>query len=214
MDLPALLGFIAVAEERHFRRATVRLHMSQPPLSARIRALELELGVRLFHRGPGAPVSLTPAGAVLLPFAREIVALVDSAKGAVGRVRRAEVGELSVAVAADIPGRLLSCAVRRFRAAYSRVELTLSEMDAAHQLAELGEGQIDVAAIRHVGAFSQVSATILAHELGIACPYDDPTPRPSAGSSTPFIEGQVWNGDAHGRCSFVRLVRPVGRGSR
>jgi DNA-binding transcriptional LysR family regulator len=155
MDLPALLGFIAVAEERHFRRASVRLHMSQPPLSARIRGLELELGVRLFHRGPGAPVSLTPAGVVLLPFAREIVALVDSAKGAVGRVRRAEVGELSVAVAAGIQGRLLGHAVRRFRAGYPNVDLRLSEMDAAQQLAELSAGRVDVAVIRHVGAFSQ-----------------------------------------------------------
>jgi DNA-binding transcriptional LysR family regulator len=175
MDLPALLGFIAVAEERHFRRAALRLHMSQPPLSARIRGLELELGVRLFHRGPGAPVSLTPAGVVLLPFAREIVALVDSAKGAVGRVRRAEVGELSVAVAAGIQGRLLGHAVRRFRAGYPNVDLRLSEMDAAQQLAELSAGRVDVAVIRHVGAFGQGAGTVLAeHELGIACPCDDP----------------------------------------
>ena len=75
VDLPAFRCFIAVAEERHFRRAALRLGMSQPPLSERIRALESELGVRLFHRGPGAPVSLTPAGAALLPVAREMAEL-------------------------------------------------------------------------------------------------------------------------------------------
>jgi DNA-binding transcriptional LysR family regulator len=175
MDLPALKSFIAVAEERHFRRAAVRLHISQPPLSARIRGLELELGVRLFHRGPGEPVSLTPAGTALLPFARQIVELVHCAQGAVGRVRRGEVGALNVAAAPGIPGRLLAHAVRRFRSDYPEVDMTLCEMDVARQLAELEDGRIDVAVIRHIGAFDRASATVLGEdELGIVCAHDDP----------------------------------------
>jgi DNA-binding transcriptional LysR family regulator len=175
MDLPALRGFVAVAEERHFRRAALRLHISQPPLSARIRGLELELGVRLFHRGPGAPVSLTPAGSALLPLAREIVELAHSAQAAIGRVRRGELGQLSVATAPGIPGRLLGDAVRGFRADYPEVDLTLCEMDVAKQLGELKDGRIDVAVIRHVRAFGEPGATVLAEaELGIACASDDP----------------------------------------
>jgi DNA-binding transcriptional LysR family regulator len=174
MDLPALRGFVAVAEERHFRRAALRLHISQPPLSARIRGLELQLGVRLFHRGPGAPVSLTPAGSALLPLAREIVELAHAAEGAVGRVRRGELGALSVAAAPGIPGRLLGHAVRRFREAYPEVELALCEMDVPRQLAELKDGRIDVAVIRHVGEVSCASATVIAEsELGVACAGDD-----------------------------------------
>jgi DNA-binding transcriptional LysR family regulator len=175
MDLPALRCFIAVAEERHFRRAALRLHISQPPLSARIQGLELELGVRLFHRGPGAPVSLTPAGTALLPLAREIVELAHRAQGAVERVGRGEVGALSVAAAAGIPGRLLGHAVRRFRAIYPEVDLTLCEMDVARQLAELEDGRIDVAVIRHFGGFGRASATVLGEdELGLVCTSDDP----------------------------------------
>jgi len=175
MDLPALRYFIAVAEERHFRHAAMRLHISQPPLSARIQGLERELGVRLFHRGPGAPVSLTPAGTALLPLAREVVDVAERAQAAAGRLRRGEVGELSVAAAAGISGRLLADAVRRFRAAYPDIALTLCEMDTGQQLAELEAGRLDVAIIHHVRPLSEASATTLAEaELGIACNDADP----------------------------------------
>jgi DNA-binding transcriptional LysR family regulator len=174
MDLPALRYFIAVAEERHFGHAATRLYISQPSLSARIQALERELGVRLFHRGPGAPVSLTLAGTALLPLAREVVDVAERAQAAAGRLRRGEVGQLSVAAAAGISDRLLADAVRRFRAAYPAVALTLCEMDTRQQLAELEAGRIDVAVIHHVRPLGEASATTLAEaELGIACTDDD-----------------------------------------
>jgi len=173
MDLPALRYFIAVAEECHFRRAAVRIGITQPALSSRIQGLELELGARLFDRGPGAPVCLTPAGSELLPLAREIVDLARRAEGAVAQTERRERGALSVAAAAEIPGAALSHAVRRFRSIYPEVHLAVREMDASSQLAELDDGRVDVAVIRHVCPLP--SSTVLdAAELGIASVRDDP----------------------------------------
>src|SRR4051812_49760144 len=73
IELRQLRYFVAVAEELHFGRAAVRLHMSQSPLSRAIRELERDLGVVLFVRTTRR-VKLTAAGAGLLDGSRRGVA--------------------------------------------------------------------------------------------------------------------------------------------
>ncbi|MET7934148.1 LysR family transcriptional regulator [Streptomyces sp. NPDC005322] len=69
--------FVAVAEELNFSRAARRLHMATSPLSQRIKDLERELDQVLFERTTHR-VELTPAGAALLPMAREVLESVNS----------------------------------------------------------------------------------------------------------------------------------------
>src|SRR4051812_25650299 len=69
MELRQLEYFVAVADEGSFTRASERVLVAQSGVSAQVRRLERELGVELLDRS-GRSVSLTDAGAVVLPFAR------------------------------------------------------------------------------------------------------------------------------------------------
>src|SRR5262245_47473863 len=81
MDLQALQYFVAVAEELNFGRAAQRLYVTTPSLSAGIKRLEAELGVRLFDRS-SRMVRLTPAGADLVGLAQNVLVAVEELKSA------------------------------------------------------------------------------------------------------------------------------------
>src|SRR5438045_6928041 len=139
-DLRRLRYFMAVAERLHFGQAAQALHISQPPLSRAIRALEDELGVTLFAR-TRRRVELTAAGARLLEDTRRLVSQLEHtvqelramASGERGRLR---IGFVSLADYGVLPGLL-----RSYKAARPQVQLALREMLSPEQALALAAGR-------------------------------------------------------------------------
>lgn len=136
--------FIAVAEELHFTRAAERLFISQPALSKQIRMLERSLGVELFLRD-GRSVSLTPAGAALLPHAHETVAAWDRALETVQESKRELASALVVGISTS-PGRGLLPAVRsRFSKTAPHAHLRVRQVGWEDPTAGLADESCDLA---------------------------------------------------------------------
>jgi DNA-binding transcriptional LysR family regulator len=137
--------FVTVADELHFTRAAERLYVSQPALSKQVRALERQLGVALFHRGPGG-VTLTSAGTALLPHARRVLDAWTDGSAALESARATARGTLVVGMSTS-PGRggLLPAIRSRFTAAHPDTVLRLRQVSWDDPTAGLADGEADVA---------------------------------------------------------------------
>ena len=142
IELRQLRYFLAVAEEMHFGRAAARLHMTQPPLSQTIQALESALGTPLFVRSTRS-IALTPAGLALLPQARQLVQQAEALPQLVQRAAAGASGHLSLAFVSIADYSVLPPYLREFRAAYADVQIELREATSDVQLDALEKGQID-----------------------------------------------------------------------
>ena len=143
IELRQLRYFVAVAEEMHFGHAALRLHMTQPPLSQTIQALEAALGTQLFSRSKRS-IALTPAGAALLPAAQRMLQQAAALPDIARRAASGASGRLSLAFVSTADYSVLPPFLREFRERYPQVEIDLREATSDVQLEELAHGRIDV----------------------------------------------------------------------
>jgi len=143
VELRHLRYFVTVAEQLSFAHAAKRLHISQPPLSRQIRALEEELGVSLFARTKRS-VALTPTGATLLPEARRLLREADALKDGARHIAAGEVGALALGFIALATYNLLPDLAPEFHRRHPGIKLTLREGTTDGLLAALKQGEIDV----------------------------------------------------------------------
>jgi len=142
MDLSQLEAFIAVAEERSFSRAAVRLHRTQPAVSQVIRKLEQSVGETLFDRA-ARDGSLTAAGALLRDYALRLLALRREAASALDELKSLERGHLHVA-ANEYTCMYLLPAIHAFRRSCPHIAVTVHRTLASHLPEELARRSFEL----------------------------------------------------------------------
>jgi DNA-binding transcriptional LysR family regulator len=135
LELNQLETFLAVAEERSFSRAAVRLHRTQPAVSQVIRKLEASVGETLFDRA-ARDGSLTAAGLLLRDYALRLLALRREAASALDELKSLERGRLQLA-ANEYTCMYLLPAIDRFRREFPHVNVAVHRMLASHIPEEL-----------------------------------------------------------------------------
>ena len=146
MELRHVRYFVTVAEHLSFARAARALHISQPPLSRQIRALEDELGTPLLTRTKRA-VALTPAGAALLPEARRLLRDADALKVGARAHAAGEIGTLALGFIGLAAYNVLPGVLPEFHRLHPGVRLALREATSDVLLGALRQGEIDVALV-------------------------------------------------------------------
>ncbi|WP_339529354.1 LysR family transcriptional regulator [Pseudomonas mucidolens] len=142
-----LRQFIAVAEELHFHKAALRLHMAQPPLSQAINRLEDKLGFSLFERSTRG-VKLTPAGSAFLSTAYNTLKTLETGIEQARQVSAGIAGKLTITAVSIAYYESLLNAFRRFRETFPNVQLVIKEMPSSSQAKAILSGEADIAFLR------------------------------------------------------------------
>ena len=124
MDLSQLETFLAVAEERSFSRAALRLHRTQPAVSQVIRKLEASIGETLFDRA-ARDGSLTAAGSLLRDYALRLLALRREASSALDELKSLERGRLQLG-ANEYTSMYLLPAIDAFRRKFPHISVAVN----------------------------------------------------------------------------------------
>lgn len=124
MLLEQIEGFVEVAERGNLSRAAEALVLHQPTLTARLQALERELGQTLFVRTPRG-MRLSDAGRAFLPFARRALRSLQEGRRSVDDVRSASAGRVVLGAAPAVSTYALPDLLERFTADHPRVEIAV-----------------------------------------------------------------------------------------
>jgi DNA-binding transcriptional LysR family regulator len=144
MELRQLRYLVTIADAGNIGRAATRLYVSQPALSYALKALETELGLRLFDRHRGG-VTPTAAGRDVVAEARKVLRQADRVTAAAERHRRGQTGVLRVGFAASGAGELTTRARAEFARRHPGVRVEPKRFDWGQEADGLRDGRVDVA---------------------------------------------------------------------
>jgi DNA-binding transcriptional LysR family regulator len=172
IDLKKLRAFYLAAKHGSLRQAAVRLNLTIPAVSFKIRRLEEDLGMKLFQRLPNRLV-LTRVGE---DFVAELETIFDRIEKALGMLssKASPAGRLSVSIGSDVAW-YFAPKISAFMKRFPGVELSLEIHKASETLELLTEGAVDVGVNSFLKVPKNIHQEIIARStLSLACPPDHP----------------------------------------
>ena len=147
MELRQIRSFLSIAETLHFGRTAELIHLSQPALSLQIKALEDEVGVRLFERNR-RKTTLTAAGLAFRDDAATALSQLEQAMRSARLAAHGKLGLLRIGFISTVGSEIVPNIVRQFRELNPEVEFSLRAIPTADQIQMLEGGSLDIGFFR------------------------------------------------------------------
>ena len=173
MLLAQVEGFIEIARQGNMRRAAYALSIGQPALTARLQALEEELGAALFRRTHSGMV-LTPAGRAFLPHADRAMEAIRSGRSLVRELEQGVIGELALAVAPAVSAYVLPEILVRFTERHPDVRLLVRTGHSEEIVDLVAHGQVELGIVRQIRDARVRSRPLYEDELVLVARPDHP----------------------------------------
>ena len=206
MEFRQLRYFVAAAELKNIAQAAAKLNVSQPPVSRQIRALEYELGAKLFLRTTRG-VELTDAGERFLVDAKNLLSTAEAARNTVQAASRGEIGRLNIAFFGSSIYRAVPLALKAMKEAQPRVSVSISRVEKSAQIEALRGGQIDIGFGRYYGSNHDMQVGTLAREpFLVALSVDDPASNAKTLTPQELVSRPLYLFPREGRPNFADHV--------
>ncbi len=147
MDFKQLTYFYTTVQEGNISKAAQRLHISQPPLSTKLKDLEEELGLTLFERG-SRKIELTQAGRIFYARTASILELMDLAIKELDDYKQGKMGTLRIGIISSISSTLINEWLHEFHKCYPNIQFNIFEGNTYEQLEKLRNNLIELAIVR------------------------------------------------------------------
>jgi LysR family hydrogen peroxide-inducible transcriptional activator len=174
VNLRDLEYLVALAEERHFRKAAEKCFVSQPTLSGQLRKLEEELGVLLMER-TSRRVLFTPAGEAITAQARRVLAATKELRDIARTFTEPMSGELHIGLIPTVGPYLLPYIIPALKQHFPELHIYLYEAQTQVLLKQLADGELDCLILARLDNMDNFGALPLYDEpMLLALPADHP----------------------------------------
>ncbi len=208
MEIRTLRYFLAVAREENMTRAAEQLHVTQPTLSKALKALEEELGKKLFTRHSFS-IRLTDEGVLLRNRAEDLVSMADRIAQEFVTLDDIRGGDIYLGLAESYQIRTLARAIREFRKQYPELRYHITSGDTEQVTEKLDKGLLDFSVLTERPDTAKYAYLVFPHAdvWGLVFPSDDPLAAKQAVTADDligrplFCSAQSWENDIPRWCA-------------